>query len=96
MDPEGVVPQLMQSLYREVTGVEKDLFYMAGGTYARYLKNAYPVGRSAEVPDRAVAKATLPEGHGGVHQRDEAADLEEFFQAVRLLMHAVIACDERM
>lgn len=96
VDAESPVPETMKNLYREMTGTEKELFYMDGGTYARYLKNAFAVGTWADDPDRQTPRAQLPPEHGGAHQRDEAVDLAGFFQAVRLLMHAVIACDEEM
>jgi len=91
-DPESPVPEVMQKLYKELTGTEKEPFYMAGGTYARYLKNAFAVGTRADSPEGEKPGMELPEGHGGAHQRDEAVDLAAFFRAVRLLAHAVIAC----
>ena len=91
---ESPVPETMKTLYREMTGTEKEPFYMAGGTYARYLKNAFAVGTWADDPERETPRTQLPPEHGGAHQRDEAVDLAGFFQAVRLLMHAVIACDD--
>jgi len=93
-DPDGYVPGMMKKLYRELTGTEKEPFYMAGGTYARYLKNAFAVGTWADDPDREIPMTRLPAGRGSAHQRDEAVDLAGFFQAVRLLTHAVIACDK--
>ena len=92
-DPESPVPGMMTQLYRELTGTEKEPFYMAGGTYARYLKNAFAVGTWADDPERETPRTQLPAGRGSAHQRDEAVDLAGFFQAVRLLTHAVIACD---
>ena len=93
-DPDGYVPGMMKKLYRELTGTEKEPFYMAGGTYARYLKNAFAVGTWADDPHRETPMTRLPAGRGSAHQRDEAVDLAGFFQAVRLLTHAVIACDK--
>lgn len=95
-DPESPVPGIMKGLVKELTGNDWECFYMGGGTYARHLKNAFPVGTAAPDPLRKTPPASMPEGHGSVHQRDEAMDLENFFHGVRILAHAVLACDRAM
>lgn len=94
VDPNSPVPQIMHQLYKDVTGTEKDLYRMAGGTYSRYLKNAFTVGVWADDANRTTEPMKFPAGHGGAHQRDEGLDIEGFFQAIRLLTHAVIQCDD--
>lgn len=95
-DPASKVPEVMTAVYRDVTGLEAKPFYMSGGTYSRYLKNAFAIGTAAGVAERKAPKLELPAGHGGAHQCDERADLEEFFQAMRVVAHAIIACDAEL
>ena len=44
----------------------------------------------------ATVDTDFPEGHGGVHQSDEALDIDGFMLAIRLLTHMVLACDEKL
>lgn len=63
----------MVDTYRLVMGdASLEPVYMGGGTYARHLKNAFGIGTT--LPDCP----TLPlrEGHGGMHQPDEAISVE--------------------
>jgi len=38
----------------------------------------------------------MPAGRGGAHQRDECIDIDLFLQGIRVLFHAVIACDSQL
>ena len=67
---------------------------MSGGTYARRLKNAFSVGTFIIKSDRETPVLKMPEGHGGAHQCDEMIDIEGFFEALRVIIHYVLACDE--
>ena len=87
VDRQSAVPEMFKGIYKELSGNENDFYFMQGGSYSRYLKNAFTVGR-----DRA--DRFIPAGRGGAHQRDEAIDIEGFFLAVRVLSHYVICCDE--
>lgn len=93
-DKEGEVPQLMTALCNEITGREMAPYLMYGGTYCRHLRNAYPTGTRLGMVDAPSKLAELPAGHGGAHQRDECVDLEAFFVGLRILIHAVLQCDE--
>ena len=44
--------------------------------------------------DRETPVLKMPEGHGGAHQCDEMIDIEGFFEALRVIIHYVLACDE--
>lgn len=88
-------PAILCDVCREVTGAEEAPFYMAGGTYAHYVKDGLSVGMCAGIPG-AEPKITFPEGHGGVHQSDEALDIDGFMLAIRLLTHMVLQCDEKL
>jgi len=90
---DSPIPQIMVDTCREITGQELKPYRMSGGTYARYLKNAFAVGVSAAIPGDTGAKLKIPAGRGGAHQRDEAISIDNYFQALRILIHAVIQCD---
>lgn len=90
-DKDSPVPQIMIDLCREISGQELRTYRMPGGTYARYLKNAFAVGTTAAVPNDN--KPEMPAGRGGAHQRDECIGIDNYFQALRILIHAVIQCD---
>lgn len=89
VDKQSPVPGLIRRLYKEATGIDAENFRMAGGTYSRYLPNAFTTGTFFHKPH----PFPMPAGHGGAHQRDEAISIEGFFQAVRLLTKIVIECD---
>jgi len=89
------VPQIITTLCNSLSGKKHKPYRMSGGTYARYLKNAYSIGTSlTSSSDDSALK--LPDGHGGVHERDEAINVDAFFRAVRLLVHAIIQCDKNL
>ena len=92
-DKNSSIPEIMIEVCREITGQEYKPYRMAGGTYARYLKNAFAVGVTAAIPGREPSSLVMPAGRGGAHQRDECIDIDLFLQAIRVLFHAVIACD---
>ena len=96
VDESSPVPGKFVELYRQLSGHEKGCYYMAGGTYGRYLKNAYVVGSCSIHADREGPGMVMPAGRGGAHQRDEAIDIEGFFLAVRILAHYIIAADEML
>ncbi len=77
-------------LYRTITG-EKDAqaYTMGGGTYARYLKNAFAFG--PVFPGRN--PVTIP-GHGGIHQPDEALVIDDYMQAMKIYILSTIAFDK--
>lgn len=92
VDESSPVPGMMQQLCHELTGLDRPLFRMSGGTYSRHLKNGFSMGlSSASLGD--VPKLTFPEGHGGLHQPDESMDVDAFLMGIRILTHAVIQCD---
>lgn len=94
VDRQSTVPEMFKGIYRELSGNENDFYFMQGGSYSRYLKNAFTVGSCIIASDRDRSNRFIPAGHGGAHQRDEAIDIEGFFLAVRVLAHYVIGCDE--
>ncbi len=82
--------QTLVKIYEDLTGKDGTPYTMGGGTYARYMKNAIGFGlESGEEhnPD-------FPTGHGGIHQPDEALNIEEFIQAIRIYIHTVAELDK--
>ena len=93
VEESNPAPAVLTALFRELTGRENGCYYMAGGTYGRYLNDPLVVG-SRVLPVDGKPGMELPAGRGGAHQRDEAVDIESFFLGVRLLAQYVLACDE--
>ena len=93
MDDDSPVPGMIQAICREMTGLDRPLFRMAGGTYSHYLKNGFSFGVQTEWAG-SQPKMTFPEGHGHVHQPDESLDIDGWMLAIRLLMQIVLQCDQ--
>ena len=91
---ESKMPQIFEDIFCEITGERKESVLMAGGTYARKLKNAFSIGTFYTSPDRKDEVLKMPDGHGGAHQCDEMIDIESFFEGTRILLHYILACDE--
>ena len=91
---DSPIPDILVDLCQELTGKEYKTFRMAGGTYARYLKNAFAVGKDAVVPGQTRTPLGLPNGHGGGHQKDEVCHIDSLYQAIRILAHTIIAYDQ--
>ena len=94
IDKNSEIPLKFEEIYAEMTGVNLKSVLMAGGTYARRLKNAFSIGTYIIKKDRATPVLKMPEGHGGPHQCDEMIDIEGFFEAVRVLLQYILACDD--
>ena len=94
-DDDSPFPEIICSVCRDVTGTDLPAFYMAGGTYAHYVKNGFSIGVCDETVKRN-PKIVFPDGHGSVHQSDEALDIDGFMTAIRILTHTVLQCDEKL
>lgn len=83
--------QTLVKIYEDLTGKDGTPYTMGGGTYSRYMKNAIGFGLEScsmeQNPD-------FPDGHGGIHQPDEALNIEEFMQAIRIYIHTVYELDK--
>ena len=91
---DSPVPGLLTGIVEELGGKERTCYFMPGGTYGRYLKNAFPTGTRSIATHREGPAMVMPAGSGGAHQRDECVDIEGFFLGLRILTHAVLACDK--
>lgn len=94
IDKNSPYPAIFEDIFAELTGERLNRVTMAGGTYARKLKNAFSVGTYIIRNDRKTPAFTMPEGHGGAHQCDECIDIEGFFEAVKVLFNYIMACDD--
>ncbi len=82
--------QTLMKVYYEVTGnTEKKPYIIDGGTYARKLKNAVGYGGG-----NGVSATFLPEGHGRVHQPDEARSIQGILEAIKIYVMSVIEIDQ--
>ena len=94
IDKNSAIPVKFEEIYSEMTGENLKSVLMSGGTYARRLKNAFSIGTYIIRKDRTTPVFKMPDGHGGPHQCDEMIDIEGFFEAVRVLLQYILACDE--
>ncbi|MEG1686540.1 MAG: Sapep family Mn(2+)-dependent dipeptidase [Angelakisella sp.] len=85
---DPMVQQLCRC-YSEITGRDSTPYVMGGGTYARKLKNAIGFGMES---DRKLP-LKLPEGHGGVHQPDEAIFLDDILEAIKIYILSMVEID---
>lgn len=88
VDPADPRAQLVNRCYNKVRG-KNDPPRVGGGTYAGRLKNAVAFG-----PKETDAVPFLPVGHGMLHGPDEAMNIEDAMNAVRIYIRAVAALDE--
>ena len=93
IDKDSKFPSVFEDIYEGITGERLERVTMAGGTYARKLKNAFSIGTSIIRKDRETPVFQMPDGHGGAHQCDECIDIEGFFEAVKVLFNYILACD---
>ena len=96
IDENSPYPSVFEDIYEEITGVRLNRVTMSGGTYARKLKNAFSIGTYIIKKDRKTPVFEMPDGHGGAHQCDECIDIEGFFEAVKVLLNYILACDEQL
>ncbi len=90
-DDDNPFKRCLEDVYATVSGIEgAQGARIAGGTYARKLKNAYPIGTVAyyksQMPD-------MPEGHGGVHQPDEMMSIDGFLEGIKILVCILVEFD---
>lgn len=94
IDKNSKIPLAFEDIYAECTGTKAKSVLMSGGTYARRLKNAFSVGTYIIKKDRETPVFKMPDGHGGAHQCDEMIDIDGFFEALRVILQYVLACDK--
>lgn len=94
LDESGKDLQLILRACRDAAGQEDAVpFKMYGGTYARYLKNAYALSHSGPW-DKSVLG--LAAGRGGAHQSDECLCVEALLRGICTLALIVARLDESL
>ncbi len=89
------IAKRLERVYAELSGdPEAKGFYMGGGTYARFLKNAFSVGTQAGYIKNDIPE--LPEGHGGAHQSDEILRINQFIEAIKVVALMIHECDKAL
>ena len=96
VDPESKIPKAFEKIYKNVTGFDKKSITLGGGTYARYIKNAFSVGTHTQTANMERVVLKMPHGHGGVHQCDEMIDVESFFNAVKVIFYYLLEMDKEI
>lgn len=82
--------QTLMKIYHEMTGnVEKQPYVIDGGTYARKLKHAVGYGGG-----NGTHASFLPQGHGRVHQPDEARNIDGILEAIKIYVMSVLEIDD--
>ncbi len=81
-------------VYEQVSGEgETKPFYMAGGTYARYLPTAFSIGTSA---DYLPTWKHIPYDDNKVHTADEYIIVDQFVEGIVMITAMLLACDESL
>ena len=83
IDADSPAIQTLINTYNDVTGEGKKPFTMGGGTYARDFPNGVSFG--PEHPERS-----YPDFFGPIHGADEAASIDEFMEALKIYILALI------
>ena len=96
IDDDSKIPGIFEDIYEEITGERLQRVIMAGGTYARRLKNAFSVGTYAFRKGEKEKSFIMPDGHGGAHQCDEMIDISAFFTAFKIIVNYILACDREL
>lgn len=89
LDRNWPVLQRLKEIANEITGDEKPLYTLSGGTYAHCLPNAIAFGM-----DGNLKPADFPVGHGNAHGIDEVVSLDRLQRAMRIYARAMLALNE--
>lgn len=91
MSNDSPITKSIIETYEYVTGIKgKKPFVISGGTYARELKNAIPIGTINHALDEVI---DLPIGHGNYHGPDEKLSIKGFLDAIKILICILIEID---
>lgn len=82
LPPETPAIQVLLQTYNEVSGRDEKPFTMGGGTYARCFANAASYG-----PERL--DAVKPDFAGNMHGADEATNVQELLDALKIYILAI-------
>ncbi|MBQ2881109.1 MAG: Sapep family Mn(2+)-dependent dipeptidase [Clostridia bacterium] len=74
-----------------IGGSDSRSYLSAGGTYARYLNNAFSM---CDTP--RTTPFDVPKGHGSAHQPDEMISLEGILDSATILTEMILSADEQL
>ena len=83
MSIDNPAVKVCMDVYNAVTGEDAKPYTMGGGTYARDFPNGVSFG--PEHPERS-----YPDFFGPIHGADEAASIDEFMEALKIYILALI------
>ena len=89
LDPDCETAQMLKRVANGVTGEDKQMYIIKGGTYAHFLPNAYAFGMDGSLPPEDFAP-----GRGGAHGLDEAVSLDRLQRAMRIYARALLELNE--
>ena len=89
LDKTWPVITRLAEIANEVTGEQKKLYTLGGGTYAHKLPNALVFGMDGnKTPDN------FPAGHGGAHGVDELVSLDRLQRGMRIYARALLELND--
>ena len=89
LDPESETSKMIHRVANEVTGDDKPMYIVRGGTYAHFLPNAYACGMDGSLPPEDFAP-----GRGGAHGLDEAVSLDRLQRAMKIYARILLELNE--
>ena len=89
LDKTWPVITRLAEIANEVTGEQKKLYTLGGGTYAHKLPNALVFGM-----DGNKKPEDFPQGHGDAHGVDECVSIERLQRAMRIYARALLALND--
>lgn len=87
---DAPIIRAMTDAWYSITGDSRRPFLSYGGTYARHLDNAVSIGTYIPTAE----PLSLPFGHGGAHQPDEAIDIAGMLKSIEIISHMILKADE--
>ena len=91
MDINTPVAKSIIETYEYVTGIkDKKICLISGGTYARELTNAFPIGTINHDIEEPI---DLPKGHGNYHGPDEKLSITGFLNAIKIITCILLEAD---
>ncbi len=85
---DSVYAKALCDVYKRASGGEAKPFYMGGGTYARYLPNAFSVGTVASYGEGMTS--------GRYHATDEFLSIPAFLEGIAVIAEMIVCLDEQL
>ncbi len=89
---EHPVVKRLTDVYNQLSGDHAEPFVMGGGTYARMLPRAFAYGMG--LPGDRNDHPMFREGHGGVHEPDEALKMESLVRAAVIFGAGILSLED--